>query len=114
MWVTWSNQAVNTSGTVDGTTELSVDLDLKMYAVQMDTGSGDIIDAISTPGATYGMIYYLQFANPYLSATSPNTTWDNLKYDAMVADITITTGSGAGKDTAVFNWTTTPSDLSTK
>ena len=86
-----------------------------MYALDLETKSGDILDA--TSDGSYNMLYYLQFTNPYETATSPNTDNATLPYDAMVADVTIqTTGGSAGssKDQAVFNWTTTPTDLSTK
>ena len=86
-----------------------------MYGLTMDTGSGDVIDA--TSNGSYNMLYYLQFANPYETATAPNTAIGTLTYDAIVADVTIQTTAGSAgstKDQAVFNWTTSPSDLSTK
>ena len=38
MWVTWKNSAVDVTGTVNGTTELEVDLDLRLYGAGVDSG----------------------------------------------------------------------------
>ena len=105
MFVTWSNTAVDSIGTISGTTELSVDVDLRLAAANVNTVSGDAIDATSS--ATHNMVYYLQFLNPYMSATSPNTALGTLLYDAAVADILITTTAGTAtvsRDLAVFDW----------
>ena len=92
MWVTWKNTAVDLAGTIDGTTELTVELDLRLYAAGVDSGSGDAIDA--TAGATHYMTYYLQFMNPYTSATGTNSSMDQFLYDAVIGYIEITTTTG--------------------
>ena len=56
------------------------------------------------------MVFYLQFLNPYETATSPNTKLSVLPYDAVIGDIKITTGTGTlgadppVPDTALFEW----------
>ena len=113
MWITWKNTAADATGTISSSTELEADLELMLYAADVNTASGDAIDA--TAEASWGMKYYLQFMNPWETATGTNTDLSTIAYDAVIADITITTTtpsiSGSGThDTAVFTWT----DSSTK
>ena len=110
MWVTWGNTAADAVGTItQASTELSVDIDLRLYAAGIDTTAAAVIDATSS--AAYDMVYYLQFMNPYETATAPNTALSALVYDGVVMDVKITTTAGgpagtSNPDQAVFDWDT--------
>ena len=57
MWVTWGNTAVDKAGTIDSTTTLNIDMELRLYGLSLDSGSGDVIDATSS--APQVMEFYL-------------------------------------------------------
>ena len=101
MFVTWKNTAVDSSGTISASTELDIDMELNLYAANLDTTSLDVIDA--TASAVHEMAFYLQYMNPYETTTGNSQDFSVFLFDAVIGDITITTAAGP-PHTAVFTW----------
>ena len=103
MFCTWGNTAVDKAGTIDAGTTLSIDMDIRLYAANLDSSSGNVIDA--TGGASHEMSFYLQFMNPYETTTGNSQAFSVFLYDAVIGDIAIATTAGP-PHTAVFTWDT--------
>ena len=101
MFVTWGNTAVDKAGTIDSSTTLKIDMDLRLYALGIDSSSGNVIDA--TGDAPQTMEFYLQFLNPYMTTTGNSQGYSTVQYDAVVGYLDITTNRGP-PHTAVFTW----------
>ena len=48
MFVTWKNTAVDSTGTVSGSTTLDIDMELNLYAASLDTTALDVLDATAS------------------------------------------------------------------
>lgn len=47
MWITFKNTAVDSTGTIDASTELQMDFDLRMYAASATTEASDVFGSAS-------------------------------------------------------------------
>ena len=59
MWITWGNTATSSEGTVAADTELQVDFDLRLYAADLTSESGGVLENTQT------LQYYALWTNPY-------------------------------------------------
>ena len=89
MWVTFKNTAVDSAGTIDASTELAMDFDIRLYAASASTETSNVFDA---PNAD--LDFYLLFINPYASGTTSgnNTDQSVLQYDAVYVRLDVVNG----------------------
>lgn len=117
MWITWKNTATATTGALTDTDELTVELDVRLYGVGLDTRIFPTNNAAlpinaASPG-TWTFDWYLQFMNPYDTAFSntpagavPAFTTTTVLYDGVVGELefTVAPGTPPAYDTAVLDW----------
>jgi len=98
--------------------ELSVDVELRLYAVNLDTRTYPTENAAlpinASASATWTMDWFIQIMNPEQGPMSANDAggtaadYTQTLYDAALGFLSIATtaGSGATRDTAVVTWAT--------
>ena len=86
MWITWGNTATDSAGTVASDTELQIDFDLRLYAADLTSESGGVLENTQT------LQYYVLWTNPYEegSTTGNNNDMATIAINAIVDDQTIT------------------------
>ena len=118
MWITWGNTATAKSGSIVATDELSVDVELRLYAANLDTRTYPTENAAlpinASAAATWTFNWFIQFMNPNEGPITANVAggqsadYTQTLYDAAIGflEIATTSGSGATRDTAVATWAT--------
>ena len=68
MWITWGNTATSKTGSIVAADELSVDVELRLYAVNLDTRTYPTENAAlpinASAAATWTMDWFIQIMNP--------------------------------------------------
>ena len=90
MWITWGNKAASDKS-VGAATELTMDVMLNLYSLNLGTDTGAAMD-VASPGAK-DFIYYVMFMNPYTTADTNSADQTNVKFDALVVKDTMTVGA---------------------
>ena len=118
MWITWGNTATAKTGSVVAADELSVDVELRLYAVNLDTRTyptNNNAQAINAENdKRWTMDWFIQIMNPNKGPVTANVAggtaadYTTTLYDAAIGFLKIDTvsGSPAGRDTAVATWAT--------
>lgn len=89
MWVTFKNTAVDSAGTIDASTELAMDFDIRMYAAEASTATSAVFESPNTD-----LDFYLLFINPYAEGTTSGNNADQsvILYDTVYVRLDVVNG----------------------
>lgn len=107
IFITWGNTAADSSGTISGTTEMLIDVDLRLYGLGSNLQAADTAARAGTLVSSDFINAYYLIQNPYdksdydaaAAAAIPSTVyyngWANGAFDGALLTFTATVSAGS-------------------